>query len=168
MFYIDGYHLAEIPVTGGKATWSEMIGSHTSSFQAVFVPAQGAARWISAPLTSSTGQTAVSTTNTGQFPTETPDTPAGDFSTGEVTVSSRDVSVNAHTQGDGNRVTIDTKPADDSLIYNITGGFYEEGYDEPTCAVDGVSGPGRRTLEVSREYCKGDEYTLRITLEPQS
>ncbi|WGH93584.1 choice-of-anchor M domain-containing protein [Auritidibacter ignavus] len=167
VFYIDGYHLAEIPVTGGKATWSEMIGSHTSSFQAVFVPTQGAARWISAPLTSSTGQTAVSTTNTGQFPTETPDTPAGDFSTGEVTVSSRDVSVNAHTQGDGNRVTIDTKPADDSLIYNITGGFYEEGYDEPTCAVDGVSGPGRRTLEVSREYCKGDEYTLRLTLEPQ-
>ena len=46
-------------------------------------------------------------------------------------------------------------------------GNYEEGYDEPTCAVDGVSGPGRRNLDVDREYCKGDEYTLKLTLEPQ-
>lgn len=167
VFYIDGYHLAEIPVKGGKATWSEMIGSNTSAFQAVFVPTKGAARWVSAPLTSSTGQKAVTTQNAGQFPKETPDAPAGDFSTGEVQVSSRDVSVNAHTQGDGNLVTIDTKPADDSLIYNVTGGFYEKGFDEPTCSVDVVSGPGRRSLQVDREYCKGDQYTLRLTLEPQ-
>ena len=167
MFYIDGYHLAEVPVTGGKATWSEMIGSNTSAFQAVFVPTKGAARWISAPLTTSTGQKAVTTQAAGQFPMETPDAPAGDFSTGEVQVSSRDVSVNAHTQGDGNLVTIDTKPADDSLIYNVTGGFYEKGFDEPTCSVDVVSGPGRRSLQVDREYCKGDQYTLRLTLEPQ-
>lgn len=167
VFYIDGYHLAEIPVTGGKATWSEMIGSNTSAFQAVFVPTKGAARWVSAPLTTSTGQKAVTTQDAGQFPMETPDAPAGDFSTGEVQVSSRDVSVNAHTQGDGNLVTIDTKPADDSLIYNVTGGFYEQGYDEPTCSVDVVSGPGRRSLQVDREYCKGDKYTLRLTLEPQ-
>ena len=46
-------------------------------------------------------------------------------------------------------------------------GNYEEGYDEPTCPVDVVSGPGRRNLEVDREYCKGDEYTLKLTLEPQ-
>ncbi|EFG46481.1 actinobacterial surface-anchored domain protein [Brevibacterium mcbrellneri ATCC 49030] len=167
VFYIDGYHLAEVPVKGGKATWSEMIGSNTSAFQAVFVPTKGAARWVSAPLTSSTGQKAVTTQAAGQFPMETPDAPAGDFSTGEVQVSSRDVSVNAHTQGDGNLATIDTKPADDSLIYNVTGGFYEEGYDEPTCSVDVVSGPGRRSLQVDREYCKGDQYTLRLTLEPQ-
>lgn len=167
VFYIDGYHLAEVPVTGGKATWSEMIGSNTSAFQAVFVPTKGAARWISAPLTTSTGQKAVTTQAAGQFPMETPNAPAGDFSQGEVQVSSRDVSVNAHTQGDGNLVTIDTKPADDSLIYNVTGGFYEKGFDEPTCSVDVVSGPGRRSLQVDREYCKGDQYTLRLTLEPQ-
>lgn len=167
VFYIDGYHLAEVPVKNGKATWSEMIGSTSSAFQAVFVPTKGAARWVSAPLTSSTGQKPVSTNQPGEFPQETPAAPAGGFSNGEVKVGSRDVSVSARVQSDDNRVTIETKPADDSLIYNVAGGFYEEGYDEPTCSVDGVSGPGRRNLEVDREYCKGDEYTLKLTLEPQ-
>ena len=167
VFYIDGYHLAEVPVKNGTATWSEMIGSQTSNFQAVFVPTKGAARWISAPLSAATGQKAVSTQDAGEFPDETPDVPAGEFSKGEVTVGSRDVSVTARPQDKGDLITIDTKPADDSLIYNVTGGFYEEGYDEPTCPVEGVSGPGRRTIVADSEYCKGDGYSLRLTLEPQ-
>ena len=167
VFYIDGYHLAEVPVKNGTATWSEMIGSQTSNFQAVFVPTKGAARWISAPLSAATGQKAVSTQDAGEFPDETPDVPAGEFSEGEVAVGSRDVSVTARPQDKGDLITIDTKPADDSLIYNVTGGFYEEGYDEPTCPVEGVSGPGRRTIVADSEYCKGDGYSLRLTLEPQ-
>lgn len=167
VFYIDGYHLAEVPVKNGTATWSEMIGSQTSNFQAVFVPTKGAARWISAPLSATTGQKAVSTQDAGEFPEETPDAPAGEFSKGEVTVGSRDVSVTARPQDKGDLINIDTKPADDSLIYNVTGGFYEEGYDEPTCPVEGVSGPGRRTIVADSEYCKGDGYSLRLTLEPQ-
>ncbi len=167
VFYIDGYHLAEVPVKNGTATWSEMIGSQTSNFQAVFVPTKGAARWISAPLSATTGQKAVSTQEVGQFPEETPDAPAGEFSKGEVTVGARDVSVTARPQNNSDLITIDTKPADDSLIYNVTGGFYEEGYDEPTCPVEGVSGPGRRTIVADSEYCRGDDYSLRLTLEPQ-
>lgn len=167
VFYIDGYHLAEVPVKNGNATWSEMIGSQTSNFQAVFVPTKGAARWISAPLSATTGQKAVSTQDAGEFPEETPDAPAGAFSKGEVTVGSRDVSVTARPQDKGDLINIDTKPADDSLIYNVTGGFYEEGYDEPTCPVEGVSGPGRRTIVADSEYCKGEGYSLRLTLEPQ-
>ena len=167
VFYIDGYHLAEVPVKNGTATWSEMIGSQTSNFQAVFVPTKGAARWISAPLTSTTGQKAVSTQDAGEFPEETPDAPAGEFSKGEITVGSRDVSVTARSQDKGDLINIDTKPADDSLIYNVTGGFYEEGYDEPTCPVEGVSGPGRRTIVADSEYCQGEGYSLRLTLEPQ-
>ena len=167
VFYIDGYHLAEVPVKNGTATWSEMIGSQTSNFQAVFVPTKGAARWISAPLSAATGQKAVSTQDAGEFPDETPDVPAGEFSEGEVAVGSRDVSVTARPQDKGDLITIDTKPADDSLIYNVTGGLYEEGYDEPTCPVEGVSGPGRRTIVADSEYCKGDGYSLRLTLEPQ-
>lgn len=167
VFYIDGYHLAEVPVKNGTATWSEMIGSQTSKFQAVFVPTKGAARWISAPLTSTTGQKAVSTQDAGEFPEETPDAPAGEFSKGEVAVGSRDVSVTARPQDKSDLINIDTKPTDDSLIYNVTGGFYEEGYDEPTCPVEGVSGPGRRTIVADSEYCKGEGYSLRLTLEPQ-
>ena len=167
VFYIDGYHLAEVSVKNGTATWSEMIGSQTSNFQAVFVPTKGAARWISAPLSATTGQNAVSTQDAGQFPEETPDAPAGEFSKGEVTVGSRDVSVTARPQSKSDLINIDTKPADDSLIYNVTGGFYEEGYDEPTCPVEGVSGPGRRTIVADSEYCKGEGYSLRLTLEPQ-
>ena len=167
VFYIDGYHLAEVPVKNGTATWSEMIGSQTSNFQAVFVPTKGAARWISASLSAATGQRTVTTQDAGEFPEETPDVPASEFSEGEVTVGSRDVSVTARPQDKGDLITIDTKPADDSLIYNVTGGFYEEGYDEPTCPVEGVSGPGRRTIVADSEYCKGDGYSLRLTLEPQ-
>ena len=167
VFYIDGYHLAEVPVKNGTATWSEMIGSQTSNFQAVFVPTKGAARWISAPMSATTGQKAVSTQDAGEFPEETPDAPAGEFSKGEVTVGSRDVSVTARPQSKSDLINIDTKPADDSLIYNVTGGFYEEGYDEPTCPVEGVSGPGRRTIVADSEYCKGEGYSLRLTLEPQ-
>ena len=167
VFYINGYHLAEVPVKNGTATWSEMIGSQTSNFQAVFVPSKGAARWISAPLSAATGQKTVTTQDAGEFPDESPDVPAGEFSEGEVTVGSRDVSVTARPQDKGDLITIDTKPADDSLIYNVTGGFYEEGYDEPTCPVEGVSGPGRRTIVADSEYCKGDGYSLRLTLEPQ-
>lgn len=167
VFYIDGYHLAEVPVKNGTATWSEMIGSQPSNFQAVFVPTKGAARWISAPLSATTGQKSVSTQEAGQFPEEAPDAPAGEFSKGEVTVGSRDVSVTARPQDKSDLINIDTKPADDSLIYNVTGGFYEEGYDEPTCPVEGVSGPGRRTIVADSEYCKGEGYSLRLTLEPQ-
>ena len=167
VFYIDGYHLAEVPVKNGTATWSEMVGSQTSKFQAVFVPTKGADRWISAPLSAATGQKAVSTQDAGEFPEETPDAPAGEFSKGEVTVGSRDVSVTARPQDKGDLINIDTKPADDSLIYNVTGGFYEEGYDEPTCPVEGVSGPGRRTIVADSEYCQGEGYSLRLTLEPQ-
>lgn len=167
VFYIDGYHLAEVPVKNGTATWSEMIGSQTSNFQAVFVPTKGAARWISAPLSATTGQKAVSTQDAGEFPEETPDAQAGEFSKGEVTVGARDVSVTARSQSNSDLINIDTKPADDSLIYNVTGGFYEEGYDEPTCPVEGVSGPGRRTLVADSEYCRGDGYSLRLALEPQ-
>ena len=77
------------------------------------------------------------------------------------------MSVTARPQSKSDLITIDTKPADDSLIYNVTGGFYEEGYDEPTCPVEGVSGPGRRTIVADSEYCKGEGYSLRLTLEPQ-
>lgn len=167
VFYIDGYHLAEVSVKNGTATWSEMIGSQTSNFQAVFVPTKGAARWISVPLSATTGQKAVSTQDAGEFPEEAPDAPAGEFSKGEVAVGSRDVSVTARPQDKSDLINIDTKPTDDSLIYNVTGGFYEEGYDEPTCPVEGVSGPGRRTIVADSEYCKGEGYSLRLTLEPQ-
>ncbi|MCT2025725.1 choice-of-anchor M domain-containing protein [Dermabacter hominis] len=166
VFYIDGYHLAEVPVKGGKATWSEMIGSQKSTFQAVFVPTKGAARWISAPLTSSTGQAATSTKDAGDFPTETPDSAATGFPKGEVKVSSRDVSVSAKAGDKDTLMKLSTKPADDSLTYHVSGGFYEKGSQYATCDVDAVSGPGRRSFDIDREACMGDKYDLRLTLEP--
>lgn len=166
VFSIDGYHLAEVPVKGGKATWSEMIGSTDSTFQAVFVPTKGASRWVSAPLTSTTGKAAASTKESGEFPREASENPAGGFPKGEVTPSSRDVSVSAKVEKNDNLMKVETKPVDDLLVYHVTGGFYEEGSDFPTCEVDVVSGPGRRSFDVSREYCKGDQYDLRLALEP--
>lgn len=166
VFYIDGYHLAEVPVKGGKATWSEMIGSQKSTFQAVFVPTKGAARWISAPLTSSTGQAATSTKDAGDFPTETPDSAATGFPKGEVKVSSRDVSVSAKAGDKDTLMKLETKPVDDSLTYHVSGGFYEKGSKFATCDVDAVSGPGRRSFDIDREACMGDKYDLRLTLEP--
>ncbi|MCG7444137.1 choice-of-anchor M domain-containing protein [Dermabacter vaginalis] len=166
VFFIDGYHLAEIPVKGGKATWSEMIGSTDSTFQAVFVPTKGASRWVSAPLTSTTGKAATSTTESGEFPKEASENQATGFPNGEVKPTSRDVSVSAKVEENDNLMKADTKPADDSLVYHVTGGFYEKGSDFPTCEVDAVSGPGRRSFDVSREYCKGDQYDLRLALEP--
>lgn len=166
VFYIDGYHLAEIPVKGGKATWSEMIGSKDSTFQAVFVPTKGASRWVSAPLTSTTGKPATSTKESGEFPREASENPAGDFPKGEVKANSRDVSVSAKVEKNDNLMKVDTKPADDSLVYHVTGGFYEKGSDFPTCEVDVVSGPDRRSFDVDREACKGDQYDLRLALEP--
>lgn len=166
VFFIDGYHLAEVPVKGGKATWSEMIGSQKSTFQAVFVPTKGAARWISAPLTSSTGQAATSTKDAGDFPTETPNTVATGFPKGEVKVSSRDVSVSAKAGKNDTLMKLSTKPADDSLTYHVSGGFYEKGSQFATCDVDVVSGPGRRSFDIDHEACMGDAYDLRLTLEP--
>ncbi len=166
VFFIDGYHLAEVPVTGGKATWSDMIGSKNSTFQAVFVPTKGAARWISAPLTSSTGEEVTSTKDAGDFPKEKPDTSAPDVPKGEVKATSRDVSVSAKAAKNDTLMTLETTPADDSLTYHVTGGFYDKGATFATCDVDVVSGPGRRTFDVDREACMGDQYDLRLTLEP--
>lgn len=56
---IDGFHLTDLPLTDGKATWQEFLGPKSSKIQAVVTTDSG--KWISEPLAYQHNQSASTT-----------------------------------------------------------------------------------------------------------
>lgn len=166
IFYIDGYHLAEVPVRNGHATWTEMVGSQSSNFQVVYVPRSGhSPRWVSAPIAYTTGQQRAQTSQPGQFPTKASQDPAPAFDTGELTDGSDEATVTSNVK-DGS-ATVTVTPADPRMIAHVKGGFITNPKDDiPDCDVDFVSGPNTRSVRADVRYCGGDATSLKLDITP--
>ncbi|MEA5648858.1 MAG: choice-of-anchor M domain-containing protein [Cutibacterium granulosum] len=166
IFYIDGYHLAEVPVSNGHATWTEMVGSQSSNFQVVYVPRSGhSPRWVSAPIAYTTGQQRAQTFQPGQFPTKASQDPAPAFDTNEFTDGSDEATVTSSVK-DGS-ATVTVTPADPRMIAHVKGGFITNPKDDiPDCDVDFVSGPNTRSVRADVRYCGGDATSLKLDITP--
>lgn len=166
IFYIDGYHLAEVPVSNGHATWTEMVGSQSSNFQVVYVPRSGhSPRWVSAPIAYTTGQQQTQTSQPGQFPTKASQDPAPIFDTNELTGGSDEATVTSSVK-DGS-ATVTVTPADPRMIAHVKGGFSTNPKDDiPDCDVDFVSGPNTRSVRADVRYCGGDATSLKLDITP--
>ena len=166
IFYIDGYHLAEVPVSSGHATWTEMVGSQSSNFQVVYVPRSGhSPRWVSAPIAYTTGQQQTQTSQPGQFPTKASQDPAPAFDTNELTDGSDEATVTSSVK-DGS-ATVTVTPADPRMIAHVKGGFITNPKDDiPDCDVDFVSGPNTRSVRADVRYCGGDATSLKLDITP--
>lgn len=166
IFYIDGYHLAEVPVSNGHATWTEMVGSQSSNFQVVYVPRSGhSPRWVSAPIAYTTGQQQTQTSQPGQFPTKASQDPAPAFDTNELTDGSDEATVTSSVK-DGS-ATVTVTPADPRMIAHVKGGFSTNPKDDiPDCDVDFVSGPNTRSVRADVRYCGGDATSLKLDITP--
>lgn len=166
IFYIDGYHLAEVPVSSGHATWTEMVGSQSSNFQVVYVPRSGhSPRWVSAPIAYTTGQQRAQTSQPGQFPTKASQDPAPAFDTNELTDGSDEATVTSSVK-DGS-ATVTVTPADPRMIAHVKGGFSTNPKDDiPDCDVDFVSGPNTRSVRADVRYCGGDATSLKLDITP--
>ncbi|AOG27867.1 choice-of-anchor M domain-containing protein [Cutibacterium avidum] len=177
-FFLDGFHLAEVPVHGGRATWSEMIGSGTSKFQAVFVPAAGstAPRWASSQLAYQFGQKSASTTSaTGPdaLPTPHSQDPAPAFDLKEYMPTkavkwSVDVTPGKPDEDSDKPFVTRIKLSDPRYRANIDGGYY----DAPdakysTCQVYGVTDEhGELTVSNDGDVCGG--YYLKLKIAPHA
>ena len=166
IFYIDGYHLAEVPVSSGHATWTEMVGSQSSNFQVVYVPRSGhSPRWVSAPIAYTTGQQRAQTSQPGQLPTKASQDPAPAFDTNEFTDGSDEATVTSSVK-DGS-ATVTVTPADPRMIAHVKGGFITNPKDDiPDCDVDFVSGPNTRSVRADVRYCGGDATSLKLDITP--
>ncbi|ERS36039.1 hypothetical protein HMPREF1275_01004 [Propionibacterium sp. KPL1844] len=166
VFHIDGYHLAEVPVRNGHASWTEMVGSQSSNFQVVYVPRSGhSPRWVSAPIAYTTGQQRAQTSQPGQFPTKASQDPAPAFDTGELTDGSDEATVTSNVK-DGS-ATVTVTPADPRMIAHVKGGFITNPKDDiPDCDVDFVSGPNTRSVRADVRYCGGDATSLKLNITP--
>ena len=166
IFYIDGYHLAEVPVSSGHAIWTEMVGSQSSNFQVVYVPRSGhSPRWVSAPIAYTTGQQRAQTSQPGQFPTKASQDPAPAFDTNELTGGSDEATVTSSVK-DGS-ATVTVTPADPRMIAHVKGGFSTNPKDDiPDCDVDFVSGPNTRSVRADVRYCGGDATSLKLDITP--
>lgn len=167
---IDGYHLAELPVTKGKALWPEMIGSGTSRYQAIFVPDKSSPgyRWASEQLPYAFGDPDTSTTtNRGShsiFPARSND-PAPAFSQTEYEPKNYAVTVSSHPLNEEtSEVTVVFQ--DPHLRASVSGGYYRNEHDtSPSCIVEGTPrSDGVLKYTVDRGTCEG--YMLRLKIEP--
>lgn len=170
VFYIDGYYLAEVPVKNGTATWAEMIGSQSSNFQVVYIPAGKGARWVSEPLEYERTADSLTTQQPGNFPEPTSQDPAPSFddSVKELTDNSVTISTKPYEHGE-DMVAITVQPADERISFRVRGGYYEsEDAEYPDCEVNFISAPGERTQVETREGCTSPGMVLRLELTPDA
>lgn len=178
VFYIDGYYLTEVPVSGGSASWAEMIGSYSSQFQVVYIPDndQGSPRWVSAPLTYDRNQPAASISETAtEFPTPATQDPPPAFDLSDKIVEDRGVTVTSEPVDAENRTfKISVVPNDPRLTLRVDGGFYAindrtgKPYPNPDCSVQFTSSPSQRSAIRSDEVCSPKDTVLILKAIPDS
>lgn len=178
VFYIDGYYLTEVPVSGGSASWAEMIGSYSSQFQVVYIPDndQGSPRWVSAPLNYDRNQPGASISETAtEFPTPATQDPPPAFDLSDKIIEDRGVTVTSEPVDAENRTfKISVIPNDPRLTLRVDGGFYAindrtgKPYPNPDCSVQFTSSPSQRTAIRSDEVCSPKDTVLILKAIPDS
>lgn len=168
---VNGYFLTEVPVEGGRATVSELLGADTAAVQAVYIPGDTAsARWISQTVHYSQKDTepvTVGGTDTILGPSN-PD-PAPVWNPDHLPISSRRVDVSYDLiPGSTDQYTATVRANDPTLRATYKIEFLESKWDfSPWCSMEGTLGAGgmeKKTQDLG--VCQSDPMFMRVTLRP--
>lgn len=168
VFYVNGYFLTEIPVNGGVAKWTELIGAKDANLQVVYIPSQSSQspRWVSEVISYAQGDLDDSTSRTGTFPVPNKDETLPAFNFSDRVVTNPEVTLTLNANQSGYQVT--AVPAQDDLPLRVTGGFYRNLDDKhPSCEVDFISYPQERSFSFSTDDCYHVNY-FKLSVVPDS
>lgn len=168
---VNGYFLTEVPVNGGRATVSELLGADTAAVQAIYIPGDSAsARWISQTVHYSQKDTepvTVGGTDTILGPSN-PD-PAPVWNPDHLPISSRRVEVSYDLlPGSTDQYTATVRANDPTLRATYKIEFLESKWDfSPWCSMEGTLGAGGMdTKAQDLGVCQSDPMFMRVTLRP--
>ena len=168
---VNGYFLTEVPVEGGRATVSELLGADTAAVQAVYIPGDTAsARWISQTVQYSQKDTepvTVGGTDTILGPSN-PD-PAPVWNPDHLPISSRRVEVSYDLlPGSTDQYTATVRANDPTLRATYKIEFLESKWDfSPWCSMEGTLGAGGMDMKTQDlGVCQSDPMFMRVTLRP--
>ncbi len=168
---VNGYFLTEVPVDGGRATVSELLGADAAAVQAIYIPSDSAsARWISQTVQYSQRDTepvSVGGTDTILGPSN-PD-PAPVWNPDHLPISSRRVEVSYDLKpGTTDQYTATVRANDPNLRATYKIEFLESKWDfSPWCSMEGTLGAGgmdSKTQDLG--VCQSDPMYMRVTLQP--
>ena len=168
---VNGYFLTEVPVEGGRAMVSELLGADTAAVQAVYIPGDSAsARWISQTVQYSQKDTepvTVGGTDTILGPSN-PD-PAPVWNPDHLPISSRRVDVSYDLiPGSTDQYTATVRANDPTLRATYKIEFLESKWDfSPWCSMEGTLGAGGMDMKTQDlGVCQSDPMFMRVTLRP--
>ena len=168
---VNGYFLTEVPVEGGRATVSELLGADAAAVQAIYIPGDSAsARWISQTVQYSQKDTepvTVGGTDTILGPSN-PD-PAPVWNPDHLPISSRRVEVSYDlVPGSTDQYTATVRANDPNLRATYKIEFLESKWDfSPWCSMEGTLGAGGMdTKTQDLGVCQSDPMYIRVTLRP--
>ena len=168
---VNGYFLTEVPVEGGRATVSELLGADTAAVQAIYIPGDSAsARWISQTIHYSQKDTepvTVGGTDTILGPSN-PD-PAPVWNPDHLPISSRRVDVSYDLiPGSTDQYTATVRANDPTLRATYKIEFLESKWDfSPWCSMEGTLGAGGMDMKTQDlGVCQTDPMYIRVTLRP--
>ena len=168
---VNGYFLTEVPVDGGRATVSELLGADAAAVQAIYIPGDSAsARWISQTVQYSQKDTepvTVGGTDTILGPSN-PD-PAPVWNPDHLPISSRRVEVSYDLiPGSTDQYTATVRANDPTLRATYKIEFLESKWDfSPWCSMEGTLGAGGMdTKTQDLGVCQSDPMYMRVILRP--
>ena len=168
---VNGYFLTEVPVEGGRATVSELLGADAGAVQAIYIPGDSAsARWISQTVQYSQKDTepvTVGGTDTILGPSN-PD-PAPVWNPDHLPISSRRVEVSYDlVPGSTDQYTATVRANDPNLRATYKIEFLESKWDfSPWCSMEGTLGAGGMdTKTQDLGVCQTDPMYMRVILRP--
>ena len=168
---VNGYFLTEVPVEGGRATVSELLGADAGAVQAIYIPGDSAsARWISQTVQYSQKDTepvTVGGTDTILGPSN-PD-PAPVWNPDHLPISSRRVDVSYDlVPGSTDQYTATVRANDPNLRATYKIEFLESKWDfSPWCSMEGTLGAGGMdTKTQDLGVCQTDPMYMRVILRP--
>lgn len=165
---IDGYYMTEVPVENGAASFDEMIGDGASTFQAIYIPGDGAsARWASQPVEFSRQHKdpVRITQGTDELVAEgareiSPTLTAQDQ---QVSSGAIELAIMPLPDGEGHSVAL---RGDQRLNATFTLGFYpNKRTDIADCSSEGKLVNGQALFVAHMNYCK-DSAVARVSIVP--
>lgn len=175
VYTIDGYHLAEVALKNGVATWDEMIGDEASTFQAMYIPTSGpTARWLSAPLNYIRTQASASTDQASNKLVDPKPANSPEFPDAVRDVTGDSITLKIHKKDAKGKVTVELTSNDPNFHGRGYGGGYSAGYDSPDCefeVVMGRDGSGSATsdpglCDVNPNSNEKPTFKMKVTAHP--
>lgn len=168
--YNNGYFLTDLEVTGGSVTWPEMLGSETSTLQAVFTPAGNEdARWISPELAYSFGasNSVSSSEGEGSWPVERNEPTNITLPTGNYTPTAAGYTATLTPHEEEGYSVLEVTFEDPNFRGFIQGGFYGEIGGPASLGFTGniENGKARYVLDDSGFY-DGEHAVLKVVPHP--